>query len=242
MSEQERTLSASRPDLTHRWSLGGRRVFLSASIPNREWEGEFDPLEITDAVVASVSAVWAAGGRILCGGHPAITPLLLRVALDFRTVAEKDQGTDAGALVTVYQSRLYEKQIPEPTLRLQATGLGYIEFISAVPGDHPRKGRNTASLDRMRKAMLAKENDPAIAIFIGGMDGIRAEYNEFHEHFPERPVYAIGAPGGVARELAVEFTDAQAYSRVDARQLLRSAEYGALMDDVLVDATTRLGS
>jgi hypothetical protein len=44
-------------------------VFLSASIPDgRRWEGEFDPLEITDAVIARITAMWTAGGKILCGG------------------------------------------------------------------------------------------------------------------------------------------------------------------------------
>ena len=131
-----------------------------------------------------------------------------------------------------FQSRLW---------RLGATGLGRIEFVPAEPGDRPERGLNTASLDRMRKAMLAKENDPAFAIFIGGMDGIRAEYDEYRTHFPGRPVYAVGAPGGTARELAAEFMETQGYRRVNTVELLRSAEYGALMDDILADAITRIG-
>ena len=88
--------------------------------------------------------------------------------------------------------------------------------------------------------MLAKENDPAFAVFIGGMDGIRKEYDKFHGQYEGRPVYAFGAPGGEARELAAKFTRNQEYRRVNRGDLLQSAEYGALMDDVLADVVTRM--
>lgn len=233
-------MTLSQPDPGGERPLATRRVFLSASIPDRRrWEGEFDPLEITDAVIACVAAIWTAGGKILCGGHPAITPLLLRAARDFETVAERGWNRDTEPLVTIYQSELYGNLIPGETLRLQAEGLGRLEFVPAVPGDLPEPGKNTASLARMRAAMLAKEHDPAFAIFVGGMEGIRIEYREFRGQFGERPVYAFGAPGGEARELADEFAGSQAYRRVNASGLLRSAEYGALMDDIVADALTR---
>jgi hypothetical protein len=221
--------------------LDGKRAFLSASIPDlRVWDGEFDALEITDAVLACVSAIWAAGGTILCGGHPAITPLLLRVAHDFEPAAAA-RHPDSGPLVTVFQSELYEDLIPWETRRLQAEGLGQLEFVPAAPGDRAKKGENENSLRLMREAMLAKANDPAFAVFIGGMDGIRKEYDQFRERYEGRPVYAFGAPGGEARQLAAEFAGNPAYARVSGRNLLRSAEYGALMDDVLADAVTRIG-
>jgi len=233
-------VSNGQPDQGNGRPLGGRRVFLSASIPGKDWTGEYDPLEITDAVIACVSALWTAGGRILCGGHPAITPLLLRVAHDFRSVAETNHASDEDPLVTIYQSTLYEGMIPQQTLSLQATGLGRITFVPAVPGDTPQREHNAASLDRMRKAMLAPENDPAFAIFIGGMDGIEVEYRAYRERFPGRPVYPIGAPGGVARELADTVQGSPEYVRVDPEALRESAEYGALMDDILADAATRI--
>lgn len=234
-------MSTGQPDPGPSRPLAGRRVFLSASIPDREtWRGKYDwdPLEITDAVVAGVAAIWTEGGKILYGGHPAISPLLLRVAQDFRP--EADESADGEPLVTVYQSSLYQDRIPEETLNLQAAGLGRIRFIEAVPGDSPRRGQNTASLLRMRMEMLSPQNDPAFAIFIGGMDGIEVEYRAYRERFPGRPVYPIGAPGGVARELADTVQGSPEYVRVDPEALRESAEYGALMDDILADAITRI--
>ena len=233
-------MSNGQPDQGHPRPLSGRRVFLSASIPGKDWTGEYDPLEITDAVIACVSALWTAGGRILCGGHPAITPLLLRVAHDFRSVAETNHASGEDPLVTIYQSTLYEGMIPQQTLSLQATGLGRITFVPAVPGDTPDHGRNAASLDRMRQAMLARENDPAFAIFIGGMEGITAEFNDYQTLYQGRPVYPVGAPGGEARRLAAERVQAEPYLLVTRTALLHSAEYGALMDDILADAITRI--
>jgi hypothetical protein len=233
-------LSTGRPDPAPRRPLGGRRVFLSASIPGPDWPGNHDPLEITDAVVACVSAIWIAGGKILCGGHPAITPLLLSVAQDFRPEAEENQVSAEDPLVTVYQSSLYESLIPPETRRLEATGLGRIKFTQATPGDLPQRGRNQASLNRMREDMLATDNDPAFAVFIGGMEGIVDEYEQFRTRFQRRPVYPIGAPGGEARKLAADL-ESEPYPPMLRGALLHSAEYGTLMDDILADAIARIG-
>jgi hypothetical protein len=236
-------VSSGRSGPAGRPSLGGRSAFLSASIPNsRDWDGEFHPLEITDAVMAAVSAILGADGRISYGGHPAIAPLLLRVARDFGPIRQSGRSPDDRALVTVYQSALYEPFIPEPTWHLQEEGLGHIEIIDAVPGDLPQRPWNERSLTRMRRAMLAREADLAFAIFIGGMSGIREELDEFRLSFPERPVYAFGAPGGVARELAAEFRETQRYYLVNPAGLFELQDYGVLMDDVMADAMARTDS
>jgi hypothetical protein len=233
-------LSTGRPGRAARRPLGGRRVFLSSSIPVRGWQGDYEPLEITDAVVACVSAIWIAGGKILYGGHPAIAPLLLSVAQDFRPEAEENQASAEDPLVTVYQSSLYESLIPAETRHLEAARLGRIRFIPAAPGELPERGRNLASLDLMRQAMLARENDPAFALFIGGMEGIVDEYRQFRTQFPGRPVYPIGAPGGEARKLAADLGN-EPYRLVNRTALLHSAEYGTLIDDILADAIARIG-
>ena len=72
------------------------------------------------------------------------------------------------------------------------------------------------------------------------MDGIEVEYRAYRERFPGRPVYPIGAPGGVARELADTVQGSPEYVRVDPEALRESTEYGALMDDILADAITRI--
>lgn len=223
--------------------LRGCHVFLAASIPDRKrWAGDFDPLEITDAVVVSVSAIWTAGGKILSGGHPAITPLLLRVARGFRRTAEENQASPSDPLVTVYQSRLYEHLVPAETRSLEATRLGRLKFVPAHPGDAPEHGKNTASLELMRNAMLAPENDPVFAIFIGGMEGIRDEYDKYRHGYRNRPVYAIGAPGGEARRIAMELAESRREPGIDRLELLRSAEYGALMDGILANVAARMNN
>jgi hypothetical protein len=59
----------------------GRTLFLSASIPDPErWDGEFDALAITDAVVALARTFLSAGWRLVTAAHPTIAPLLLYVA------------------------------------------------------------------------------------------------------------------------------------------------------------------
>ena len=51
--------------------LAGQAVFLSASIPDpSRWPGEFDALEITDAVVSVARAVLSAGAVLVTGGAP----------------------------------------------------------------------------------------------------------------------------------------------------------------------------
>src|ERR1700693_809851 len=92
-------------------NLHGQHVLLSASIPDKSYQDqEYDPLEITEAVVAATRSILSAGGRLLFGAHPAISPLVLRVARDFKRL---DDSTDPR--VIVYQSALYENQIPEAT-------------------------------------------------------------------------------------------------------------------------------
>jgi hypothetical protein len=54
-------------------------IFLSASVPLPDWDHRFfetaDVLSIREAIKALVETALPTG-RITCGGHPAITPLL----------------------------------------------------------------------------------------------------------------------------------------------------------------------
>jgi hypothetical protein len=78
--------------------LGGRAIFLSASIPDPErWTGYFDVREITDAVVAGSRALLTAGAILVTATHPTIAPLLLYIASEFPRAA------DQPASVVTYQ-------------------------------------------------------------------------------------------------------------------------------------------
>lgn len=218
-------------------TLDGRHVFLSAGIPVDEYPGDADRDEIVAAVRAAVSGVFLAGGRLLFGGQPDIVPLVLDVSQD---LAGRDPAKeDSQPRVTLYQSELYADVLPAEVERLTVAGLARVEMTEAAAGDLPERGRNARSVTLMREAMLSKENDPIAGIFIGGIDGIRAEFSQFQECFPERPVYVFGAPGGEARQLALAETHKTSASPI-ARRLAESDRYDVLVAEVVHDVADRL--
>ena len=75
----------------------------------------------------------------------------------------------------------------------------------------------------MRQKMLSRQ-DLAAAVFIGGMDGIEAEYDLFVRFHPEAKVLPIAAPGGAALVLAKRLgtLDASKLCDVDFPRLFRS--------------------
>jgi hypothetical protein len=215
-------------------TLDDRHVFLSAGIPGRDYPGEADPDAIAAAVRVIVSAVFRADGRVLFGGQAGILPLVL-------AAAEGTAGQAGQPRVTLYQSALYADVLPDEVRRLAAAGLVRVELTEAAPGDAPERGRNASSLALLREAMLSKENDPVAGIFVGGMDGVRSEYEQFRSTFPWLPAYIFGAPGGEARALAQEEMAATSPSPL-TRQLAESDRYDVLIAEVVRDAAARLGT
>jgi hypothetical protein len=159
-------------------------IFLSASVPTigrGNYYETADPFLIQSAVREFVTV--ALGRRLVVwGGHPAITPMVWAVC--------EDLGVNFAKAVVLYQSKFFADIFPEENERF-----GNVEYVDAVPGDRE------ASLLRMRKAMLSR-NDLAEAVFIGGMEGILAEYDMFAEFHPGGKVLAVAAAGGAARQLA----------------------------------------
>ena len=174
--------------------LDGRSVFLSASIPDpRRWAGDFDALEITDAVVAIGRSLLSAGARLVTAAHPTIAPLILYIA------AELPAGTEPA--VVTYQSDVFDSVMPAETRRFEADGIGIVIRTEAVEGEPPDPRLATQSLALMRRRMLT-DTQPDAAVFIGGMEGIRAELELFNELRPGVPTYPLGRPGGASRELS----------------------------------------
>lgn len=174
-------------------NLGGGAIFLSGSIPDRNrWDGEFHPLEITDAVVAFARACLTSGYRIVTAAHPTLAPLLLYVAAEFPETGEPR--------VVIYQSLLFDEVLPEATRRFESSGVGRLIWTEAAAGEEPLPERWTASLASMRLRML-EETSPLAAVFIGGMDGIRDEFMRFTELYPTRPTFGPRRPGGEAARL-----------------------------------------
>ncbi len=198
--------------------LGQRTVFLSASFPTGERGEAFpasDPAAVADAVTATIRTIFDANGRLVFGGHPTITPLVLHVA--------GDRGYRGG--VDVYQSRWFRGEVPQETLRLEQLGFGRIHWI-------PAAATLQESLRAMRTQML-RESKPVGAIFIGGMEGIRDEWEMFATLAPGRPRIALGAPGGASADLIAEASLPE-----KLRRELRSPHYPALARRILEHLAT----
>lgn len=196
--------------------LSGSTIFISASIPDQErWKGSFDPLEITDAVVAVARAVLQNGGKLVTAAHPTIAPLLLYVAteqlgkydISTEQLGENDQQ------IIVYQSRAFKDVLPVATKRYQDEGIGKIKWTARIDKEPPDPKRAPKSLKEMRCQML-KESKPVAAVFIGGMEGISDEYDLFHKLYPASPVYAFKRPGGEAKTIVDELPDKLAESDI----------------------------
>lgn len=159
-------------------------IFLSASIPvpgRGDYYETADPFLIQCAVRELVITV-IRKHKIVWGGHPAITPMIWSIC--------QDLGIDYSGSVVLYQSRYFEDRFPEENKHF-----GNVVFVDASP-----EGRE-ASLLLMREAMLSRQNLQA-AVFIGGMDGVEAEYDLFKLFHPEGKILPIPAAGGAALCLA----------------------------------------
>jgi hypothetical protein len=157
-------------------------VFLSASVPdprrNPKYFRSADLIAIREAVRALAGAVLPRS-RLVFGGHPAITPLIGQIAERMKCIGK----------VTVYQSRYFSAMFP-PDNKV----FSKLVEVSAVPGD--REG----SLRRMRLRML-RSHDFAVGVFIGGMEGVEAEYRLFRKIHPGASALPIGSTGAAAQLL-----------------------------------------
>lgn len=170
-------------------ALDGRYVFLAASFPSGERGREVEPFDaaaIADAVTAVVRAVLLGGGRLIFGGHPTITPIVLMI------------GTELGSLhsVDIFQSEWFRDQVTAETLRLVESGVGDIHWTA-------RQDSLEASLAVMRDEMM-QFRQPACGIFIGGMSGIWKEYERFGESSPSVPRIPVLGPGGAAAQITID--------------------------------------
>jgi hypothetical protein len=183
--------------------LDGKHVFLSASFPSGDRGRSFEPYDsgaIAAAVTSVVRAVFSAGGCLVFGGHPTITPLVLFVASEH----QRQHSVD------VFQSRWFEAIVPPETKRLVDLGWGELHWVDA-------RDDRESSLRLMRETMFSETN-PAAGVFVGGMEGIEAEWDLFEDLAPGRPRFALRAPGGGAAGLVLD-------SRDEALQALLASEH-----------------
>jgi hypothetical protein len=154
-------------------------VFLSASVPlidrHPKYFGSADPIAIRDAVVALASVVLPVTGLVF-GGHPAITPLISAVASELPSVVGQ---------VVLFQSQWFVPTVPAHPA---------IQHIQLVPAQASRD----ASLLDMRTAMLRSYRHFTAGVFIGGMDGVEQEFDQFRLLHPEAMLLPVATTGAAA--------------------------------------------
>ena len=164
-------------------------VFLSASFPSGERGKSFEPYDpsaIADAVSAFTRAILEANGRLSFGGHPTITPLVFMIA--------RELGVRKS--VFVYQSEWFRDQLVPEIAEIGKENLGTIVWT-------PVAETLAESLLIMRHEMLTASRGYVAALFIGGMEGIRDEYDLVQETLPWLDCIPVTGPGGAAARLPV---------------------------------------
>ena len=175
-------------------SLGGRRVFISSSLPfgaRGEEVKPYDPPAIIDAVAAISRAVFRSGGRLVSGGHPTITPVMLAVG----------EQVGATGAIDVFQSRWFEDCISEETYEMVESGVGRVHFVD-------KRETRDASLLAMRRAIL--DTRPVAAVFVGGMNGVIEEHEMVGHLLPDVFRIPVKGPGGAAARLPTSDEDVPA--------------------------------
>jgi hypothetical protein len=159
------------------------KVFLSASIPNPDRDKLYydtaDVVAIRDAV-RGLATVVIPKAHLVWGGHPSITPLIRYVM--------KRIHADLKTHVTLYQSLFFKDEFSEDN----------ISFENIV-WTESRNSREE-SLMIMRSKLLG-ENDFKAGIFIGGMEGVIAEFELFKKMHPTALVLPIASTGAAAKIL-----------------------------------------
>ncbi|ETR95103.1 SLOG domain-containing protein [Acinetobacter lactucae] len=156
-------------------------IFLSASIPLSDRKKCFyetaDVLAIKEAIRSLVEVV-IPNGRIVCGGHPAITPLL--------AMATKNSKKDRN-FISIYQSNIFKPEFPKSVY----------DFIDLTLIDGNPEEREE-SLKIMRQAMIQSQKFDAI-VLIGGMEGVIDELEIFLEFHPHAKVIPLASTGAAAK-------------------------------------------
>ncbi|MEK6374710.1 MAG: hypothetical protein AABO58_18685 [Acidobacteriota bacterium] len=179
-------------------------VFLSASVPAKHsgFENARLDLNVDEAVITLARTIFAEGGKLVFGGHPSISPLVLTIASEYVVTSDVE-----APLAFIYQSQIFREIIPKKTLVLEEMGYGRIVWTAAAEGEQLSRDEKTGrwlaprSLERMRRAMIS-HTTPAAFVAIGGMEGVEQEADIFRELRPNAPVFAIESTGGASARLA----------------------------------------
>jgi hypothetical protein len=158
-----------------------KNIFLSASVPlperNPKYYDTADIIAIRDAVIALATVVLPEY-RIIWGGHPSITPLIYYVM--------QKLNVNIQDYVSLYQSLFFADKFPEDNDKFQN-----IVFTENM-------GDLGSSVMHMRKRMFS-ENDLVAGVFIGGMEGVEAEFRMLRDFHPNALLLPIASTGAATK-------------------------------------------
>jgi hypothetical protein len=188
-------------------------IFLSASVPlperNPKYYETADIIAIRDAVIALATVVLPKH-RIVWGGHPSITPLIYYVMQKLNVNIQNH--------VRLYQSLFFADKFPEDNNQFQN-----IVFTENIGDVH-------SSVMHMRKRMFS-ENDLVAGVFIGGMEGVEAEFrmlSDFHPNALLLPIASTGAATKIVYETLLP-------NELKNERLVKDYGYMSLFQKFLLD-------
>jgi hypothetical protein len=190
-------------------------IFLSASLPDPRrdalrYHATADLMAIRECVRALATVVLGRT-RLVFGGHPAITPLVRRVA----------ERLDKMSQIRMYQSAFFAGLFPADN-----AAFADVVTIKAVRKDGPK------SLRLMREQMISSESFGA-GVFVGGMEGVEEEFEMFRAAHPKAKLLPVASTGAAAR-LIFEVCATSIGAEQSAMSRLNSSNvYGALFEDLL---------
>ena len=205
-------------------------VFLSASVPNND-DCEYDFLLIHDIIVTLLETVIKAGGTMVFGGHPTITPIVLNVMEIMSEVSDKPKSKRYPNIY-LYQSRYFKGRYP---LEAESFPKGRLKEVDAVVCEDDSLSEETKqklskelSLNAMREKMI-RNWDYTCAIFIGGRydktegptsSGIWKEYEEFIKLHKNAKCLYLENTGVVPLELSKCYDNIEKTTIVDLPKIL----------------------
>jgi hypothetical protein len=182
---------------TSKVNLKGLPIMLSASLPP-EMERTARGQDAFNVVVSVAGGILSAGGTLIFGGHPSITPLVHRLVLSGGSVL-------AGQSIVLFQAAAFKDDAPVEVN--DSTVFNEVCWIGS-PGASDKESV-AADLEEMRQAMVERARAAVFAggkqkDFIGRLPGIRDEYQRFTQRHPNGPAYLLGLLDGETRNIISE--------------------------------------
>lgn len=186
-------------------SLTGKRVFLSAAMPDAENQAELAVAVLPAFVVTFVQTMFELGVTVVYGGHPSVTPLIHKSVIDL--------ASDRSGRIELHQGMYWLNRGELPSEAHDRRVFADVRW-------HGRGEDPVHDLSALRSAMITGELDAAVFVGgatehpIGGVPGIIDEYRRFHSAHSRRAAFVLGLGEGAAALLA---DDGQSTGLVDPR-------------------------